>query len=85
MSDLEADLREQLTRAFEGADYPVSNQMELVPALPDGPSTRFEAGDFSMTAMELGMKLSDSQEFPYDSVEIMVDDVIEALKENDYI
>ncbi|WP_349815104.1 MTH865 family protein, partial [Escherichia coli] len=27
--------------------------MDLVPALPDGPSTKFEAGDVTMTAMEL--------------------------------
>jgi len=80
MADVEADLREQFTRAFEGADYPVENQMDLVPALPDGPTTRFEAGDFSMSAMELGMKLSDRQEFPYDDVESLVEDLIEGVK-----
>lgn len=80
MSDIEDDLREQFTRAFEGADYPVSNQMDLVPALPDGIGTRFEAGDFSMTAMELGTKMSDVQEFPYDDVETLVDDLMEGVK-----
>ena len=85
MSDVEAELREQFTRAFEGADYPVENQMDLVPALPDGPGTRFEAGDFSMSAMELGMKLSSAQEFPYDDVDSLVEDLMAALKEKDYI
>ena len=85
MSDVESELREQFTRAFEGADYPVSNQMDLVPALPDGIGTRFEAGDFSMTAMELGTKLSDVQDFPYDSVDEMVDDLIEGLKQKEFI
>ena len=83
--DVEADLREQFTRAFEGADYPVSNQMDLVPALPDGPGTKFEAGDFSMSAMELGMKLSSAQEFPYEGVDELVEDLMTALKEKEYI
>jgi hypothetical protein len=85
MSDIEEELREQFTRAFEGADYPVSNQMDLVPAMPDGVGTRFEAGDFTMTAMELGTKLSDIQDFPYDDVEGMVDDLIDGLDEKDLI
>lgn len=85
MSDIEEELREQFTRAFEGADYPVSNQMDLVPAMPDGVGTRFEAGDFSMTAMELGTKLSDIQDFPYEDVETMVDDLIDGLNEKDLI
>jgi len=85
MADVEAELREQLREAFEGADYPVDNQMDLVPALPDGPGTRFEAGDFSMTAMELGSKLADSQEFPYGSVDDLVDDIVAGLKDGDYM
>jgi len=46
--DTEADLREQMIAAFEDADYPISSPMDLVPALPDGPGTRFESGEFSM-------------------------------------
>jgi len=41
--------------------------MDLVPALPDGPATKFEAGDVSLTAMELAAKLGNEQEFPYDT------------------
>lgn len=78
--DVEAELREQFTEAFEGADYPVSNQMDLVPGLPDGPGTTFEAGDVSLTAMEMAAKLGDEQEFPYDDVETLVDDVIDGLR-----
>jgi len=83
--DLEADLREQFTDAFSGADFPVSSQMDLVPALPQGPGTKFESGDFSVTAMELAAKLGSSQEFPYEDVESLVDDVIEGLKDNGMI
>ena len=73
------DLREQFTEAFKDADYPINSPMDLVPALPDGPSTKFESGDFSVTAMELNTKLGG--DFPYDSVEAFVDDVMEELEE----
>ncbi|WP_129114924.1 MTH865 family protein [Halegenticoccus tardaugens] len=79
---VEAELREQLLEAFGGADYPVKNQMDLVPALPNGPGTKFEAGDgeVSFTAMEMAAKLGSHQSFPYDSAESLVDDVMEGLR-----
>jgi hypothetical protein len=83
--ETEAELRSQFTEAFEGADYPVSNPMDLVPALPDGPGTRFEAGDVSFTAMELSTKLGGIQDFPYGDVDTLVDDLIEGLKQKDMI
>jgi hypothetical protein len=76
----EDDLREQMIDAFGGADYPISSPMDLVPALPNGPGTRFESGDFSMTAMELQTKLPGG-DFPYDDVESFVDDIVENLKD----
>jgi hypothetical protein len=82
--DERGDLRDQMTEAFEGADYPINSPMDLIPALPSGPSTRFEAGDFSMTAMELNTKLGGG-EFPYDTVDAFVDDIFEQLDEQDYI
>jgi hypothetical protein len=75
------DLRRQLTEAFEGAEYPVTSPMDLVPALPQGPGTTFESGDFSMTAMEINAKAGGNQEFPYESVDELVDDVIEGLED----
>ena len=80
----EEELREQMTEAFEGANYPVSSPMDLVPALPKGPATKFESGDFSMTAMEMNTKLP-SPDFPYDDVDSFVDDIIETLKEEGHI
>ena len=76
----EDELRSQMTNAFEDADYPISGAMDIVPALPNGPSTKFESGDFSMTAMELNTKLS-SDNFPYENTESFVDDIIAQLKE----
>jgi len=78
-----AELREQFTEAFQDADYPISSPMDLVPALPAGPSTKFESGDFSMTAMELNTKLNG--EFPYESVDDFVDDVMASLESQDLI
>jgi hypothetical protein len=80
-SETEAELRKELEEAFSGADFPVNNQMDLVPALPNGPSTKFETDDVSFTAMELATKLSGHAEFPYDDVESLVDDVIKGLKD----
>ena len=77
------ELREQFVEAFEGASYPISSPMDLVPALPNGPSTKFESGDFSMTAMELNTKLDG--EFPYESVDEFVDDVMASLEDKGLI
>lgn len=79
------DLREQFTEAFEGADYPVNNQMDLVPALPDGPSTKFSAGDVNLTAMELATKLGNKASFPYEDVESLVEDIMSSLEEEDIV
>jgi hypothetical protein len=78
------DLREQFVDAFEGADYPISSPMDLVPALPDGPGTRFESGEFSITAMELNTKLGGG-DFPYESVDDFVDDVMDQLDDQDLL
>ena len=85
MSDVKAELREQFMEAFGGADFPVDNQMDLVPALPDGPGTKFEAGDVSFTAMEMAAKLGSEQEFPYDTPEALVDDIIDGLEAKDLL
>jgi hypothetical protein len=78
--DAERQLREQLLAAFGNADFPVEDQMGLVPALPDGPLTSFEAGDRSFTAMELAAEIGDHQSFPYADAESLVDDVISAMR-----
>ncbi len=77
------DLRAQFVEAFEGADYPINSPMDLVPALPDGPSTSFESGDFSMTAMELNTKLDG--DFPYEDVDSFVDELMEQLEAQDLL
>lgn len=78
-----ADLRSQMIDAFEDAEYPVSGPMDLLPALPRGPGTRFESGDFSMTVMEMHSKLA--ADFPYETVEALVDDILQELEQDGHI
>ena len=85
MTDGESGLRAEFIEAFEGAEFPVQNQMDLVPALPDGPATSFEADGHSFTAMELAAKLGDHQEFPYDTAENLADDIMVGLEKEDLI
>ncbi len=81
------EIRQQLVDAFEGAEYPVSNPMELLPALPNGPATTFESGDFSMTVMDLrnAAQGTDDAEgrFPYETPESLANDVVEGLQDAD--
>ncbi|MFO7834044.1 MAG: MTH865 family protein [Halohasta sp.] len=85
MTDIEAELREQFTEAFGNAEFPVTSQMDLVPALPGGPGTTFSAGDRSLSAMELAAELDGHQDFPYEDIESLVDDVMAGLKAEDVI
>jgi hypothetical protein len=85
MSDAESELREQLTTTFSQATFPVSDPFELIPVLPDGPATEFQAGDVVIPAIELGTEYGEYQDFPYESVDALVDDIIEGLKAEDVI
>jgi hypothetical protein len=82
VSDIEAELRSQLQDAFADADYPVEDPPDLLPALPDGPMTTFQAGDIRLTAMELATEIGDEAAFPYGTLDELVDDVIAALRSN---
>lgn len=77
----EEKIRDQMLKVFSQADYPISSPMDLLGVLPDGPSTMFEADDFSITAMELNTKGASQTNFPYDSADDFVEDVIAGLKE----
>lgn len=85
MTDVEAELRAQFEEAFGDVDFPVESQMDIVPALPNGPTTTFEAGDVSFSAMELAANISGHQEFPYETLDDLLDDVMAAMKEEGLI
>lgn len=80
---LEDELRAELLSVFEHAEYPLQDPTELLPALPDGVATTFEAGDFSMSVIELNIELD--SDFPYDSAAEMADHIIEELQDNGFI
>jgi hypothetical protein len=84
-SDTEAQLREQFLAAVEDADYPIENEIGVVSALPDGMATRFEAGEFSMSAASIAAHLYTYQEFPYETPEALVDDLIDGLRAEELI
>jgi hypothetical protein len=77
MGDLDA-LRRQLSVNFRRAEYPVESPRDLGPALPNGPETRFEVGEQSVTAMDLFAR-ADCCDFPYEDVEALVADLLDAV------
>jgi hypothetical protein len=72
-------LRRQLSVALGQATYPVESPLDLTPVLPDGPETRFEGSDASVTALELLVE-ADACEFPYDERDVLVEDLLEAIE-----
>lgn len=79
------ELEDQFADAFEDAAYPVTSPMDLIPALPEGPSTTFESGDFEKTAIELNNEISTHMDFPYADTESLVDAIVEALENEDHL
>lgn len=80
MTDTAEQLQEELTEVFSRAEYPVEEPMELVPALPDGPSTTFEAGEVRVGVMELGGEYAEYQDYPYETVDELVADLMDGFR-----
>lgn len=78
----ETEMRQQLIDVFGAAEYPVMEPFELIPVLPDGAATTFEAGDVTLGAMDIGMGYADYQEYPYQSVEALADDLMTGLRDD---
>ena len=55
--------------------------MELVPVLPDGPSTTFEAGGVSVGVMDLGAEYAEYQDYPYETADALIDDLMNGFRE----
>ena len=77
----EATLRDQFESVFSDANYPLRDPFELIPLLPEGPATEFTANGVTIPAIELGTTYGKYQSYPYESVEGLVDDLIDALKQ----
>ena len=80
MTDVRSELREEFTTVLGRADFPVTDPFALIPVLPDGPATEFRAGDVVVPAIELGTTYGDYQDFPYDDVDSLVDDIMTGLE-----
>lgn len=78
----ESRLRQQFEKAFEGPKYPVRSPFELIPYLPDGPATEFGTEEITIPAAALGLEYGEHLDFPYESSELLVDDVMRALRSN---
>lgn len=85
------EMREALKAEFDEVNFPVSGKMNLASELPNGPSTKFETENISVSAMELATKVNAELDFPYDNVTDLLDDSIGALEnegffeEDDYM
>ncbi len=75
-------MRQELLAVFSRASYPVTDPLELIPIMPDGPATTFDAGEVSIGAMDLGMGYAEYQEYPYDSAETLVADLMRGLRDD---
>jgi len=62
----------------------VNSPMDLVPALPQGPETEFTYGEESFTAMEIQQEGGGQADFPYDSVQELVDALIEGMEQEGF-
>lgn len=80
MVDLEDEFRRQFREVFGKADFPLSSPFKLIPLL-EGPFHYFEAGGVEIPAIDLGMVYGDYQDWPYEDVDSLVDDLISGLKE----
>ncbi len=80
MTDDADQLRAELERVFGRAEYPVEEPMDLVPALPDGPGTTFDAGEVSVGVLELGGTYAEYQTYPYETADALVADLMEGFR-----
>ncbi|WP_435360642.1 MTH865 family protein [Haloarchaeobius sp. DFWS5] len=81
MDAAEREVRDQLHALVDPTSFPVADPFELIPAMPGGPQTRVSVGERQYTAMELAVRLADYQDFPYESADRLVDDVVAAMRE----
>lgn len=83
MTTTKEEMRNVLKDELKYAEFPVSSIMSLASELPDGPATKFVTDDLTVTAMELAS--SDNElDFPYESVDELVDEAITIMDSNDY-
>ena len=68
-------IKEQITGALAGADFPIATPEKLLSAFPNGADTTCEAGDVKLTAGEAG-KLLTAVDFPFKSAEDVAETIV---------
>lgn len=81
-TQIETEMRQQLIDVFSNAEYPVTEPFELIPVLPEGAETTFEAGDVTLGAMDIGMGYAEYQDYPYQTADSLVDDLMSGLRDD---
>jgi hypothetical protein len=76
-----AAVRARLADVLANVAFPVHDQLELAAAIDAPHSQRVVVGDQTFTAMELAVRLEPYQDFPYETRDALVDDVVRGLRE----
>jgi hypothetical protein len=79
------EIRTQFLDAFDGAREPVPGRLALWRALPDGLDTTFSSNGVTFTARELNERTDGKADFPYETVEALVDDLVAAMRERGHV
>ncbi|WP_227131789.1 MTH865 family protein [Halorubellus salinus] len=79
--DAERVVRDHLAAVLVDVSFPVDDQLAVAAAVDAPHSRRVRVGDRRFTAMELAVRLEPYQDFPYDSLDELVDDVVNGLRE----
>lgn len=83
--DAERVVRDQLAAILVDVAFPVEDQLAVAAAVDAPHSTRLQVGDRRMTAMELAVRLEPYQDFPYESLDGLVEDVVAGLREEELL
>lgn len=80
----EDEFRESLAEMLDDVEFPVKSKMTLATHLPQGPATKFDVDGQRVSAMELASELSGHADFPYDNLDDLLDDAVDALRDGGY-
>lgn len=79
--DMRNILRQVLANTDEQELFPITNAMDFIAVLPNGPETEFDLEHGSITARDVGMKYRSEIEFPYTSKIEFIQDIIESIEQ----
>lgn len=79
------EIRAQFMEAFDDAREPVRGRLAIWRALPDGLRTTFASNGVSFTARELNERTDGKADFPYETVDDLVDDLIAGMRERGHV